>query len=307
MVFGPDDDDNEEEEEEEEEEGEGEEEEEEEGDSDEEAVEAHVRRHANDEEEDEEVAFVETDSELDDDDGENDGKEEEGDAKGARGPRADTDEDELPSDQRWRANMARMAERAVERGRRVNLMSLVYGDGDAAARHPAAFKGREEDPREQEEENDDGLFVPKVKKTTAQDAALNALDSAKVALRTAGAEDEDDINWSDDERLAALRDRFVTGTNPAPAGPATGVNNDGESGDEGYEDVETGQVHNSGGGGKGNSGGAGGVGDAEAQALQEKKARLREQFIAQYGWSGKESVCVCVITSTDGWMYVCQV
>jgi len=233
---------------------------------------------SNDLDETEDVDFADTDSELGDDEEDeddhagSDAGEDDGAMDTADGGAADDDAD-LASAQRWRANMDRMAER-VGRGRRVNLMSLVYGEASAQASSTASARagagGDEAGKPTAGKDDEDDLFVRKVPSASAQEAELNAVDGLKSALRSEDYAEEAE-QWSDDELLDTLRNRFITGAPPQSAvDRAAAAAEDEADGD--FEDLETGETHTA----------AASHEPTEAE-LQKKKELLRQKFIAQYG------------------------
>eukprot|EP00850_Spirogloea_muscicola_P005302 SM000024S07764 [mRNA] locus=s24:352099:356569:- [translate_table: standard] len=201
----------------------------------------------------------------------------------------------------WKEGLAERAARLFKR--QVNLMALVYGNADAAHGraangHTREGNGGSEGVQEEDDSDDEELF--RIRRTTNEAAGpsnstapadIDAEDCSRpppgVALL---------VDWSTDEAIAAVRDRFVTGDwekaarrgetlpNGEEEGGEAGRGGDGDDGgdDDGdvfgdFEDMESGDAHPGPPAAADASSAA-----AEAEERRQRKLAMRARFDAAY-------------------------
>nr|ABF95781.1 expressed protein [Oryza sativa Japonica Group]BAG87379.1 unnamed protein product [Oryza sativa Japonica Group] len=181
-------------------------------------------------------------------------------------------DDETENNSKWKESLLA---RTLSR-RSANLMQLVYGQ--------ASKKLDEGNDSSAEESSDEEFFVPKGQKKQAKNEStsfddMDAEDYSKffkTELR----------DWSDEDLIKSIRDRFVTGnwSKAALRGQEINENDvDDEEVDGDFEDLETGEVHTS----KAyeNTSGNGGTHKQDDLAMEErrlKKLALKAKFDAEY-------------------------
>lgn len=184
-------------------------------------------------------------------------------------------DDETENNSKWKESLLA---RTLSR-RSANLMQLVYGQ--------ASKKLDEGNDSSAEESSDEEFFVPKGQKKQAKNEStsfddMDAEDYSKffkTELR----------DWSDEDLIKSIRDRFVTGnwSKAALRGQEINENDvDDEEVDGDFEDLETGEVHTS----KAyeNTSGNGGTHKQDDLAMEErrlKKLALKAKFDAEYDGS----------------------
>ncbi|KAG2541016.1 ribosome biogenesis protein bms1-like [Panicum virgatum] len=186
-------------------------------------------------------------------------------------------DDETENTSKWKESLlATLSQRSA------SLMQLVY--------EPSAKIGSvasEENDDTEANSSDDEFFVPKGQKKQADNELptfddIDAEDCSKffkAKLR----------DWSNEDLINSIRDRFVTGNWSKAALRGQELNDNGEDDEEIYgdfEDLETGEVHKSQASEnvEGN-GGAHKEDDLEVEERRRKKLALRTKFNAQYDGS----------------------
>ncbi|XP_006651345.1 ribosome biogenesis protein bms1 [Oryza brachyantha] len=187
-------------------------------------------------------------------------------------------DDETENNAKWKKSLlARTQSRRI-----ANLMRLVYGQATTKLGSTTS----ERNDSSAEESSDEEFFVPKGQKKQANNEStsfddLDAEDYSKffkTKLR----------DWSDEDLIKSIRDRFVTG-NWSKAALRGHELNENEEDDEVYgdfEDLETGEVHKS--EVYENSTGNGGAHKQDDLAMEErrlKKLALKAKFDAEYDGS----------------------
>uniref|UniRef100_A0A0A9EU79 Ribosome biogenesis protein BMS1/TSR1 C-terminal domain-containing protein n=1 Tax=Arundo donax TaxID=35708 RepID=A0A0A9EU79_ARUDO len=185
-------------------------------------------------------------------------------------------EDENAS--KWKESL--LARTLSRRG--VNLMQLVYGQPSSKLDTAAS----EANDASEADSSDEEFFIPKGQKKQAKNELPSFDDiDAEDYSKFFKAELRD---WSSDELINSIRDRFVTGnwSKAALRGKELNGNEDGDEeiyGD--FEDLETGEVHKS--QVTEDAEGNGGIhkDDLEVEERRLKKLALRAKFDAQYDGS----------------------
>eukprot|EP00051_Salpingoeca_urceolata_P033969 m.22984 g.22984 ORF g.22984 m.22984 type:complete len:1182 (+) comp7018_c0_seq1:219-3764(+) len=216
----------------------------------------------------------------------------------------------------WKQHLSENAVFEYHRRKGANLQQLVYGDGalarqakDGEGEGSGDDSGDDESHGEGEEEDKEEEPLFKVHKNK-HEAESGQYDSSRRELQTVGMSRD----WNDEETLAELKHRFVTGDWGDEDAAKVLAEHDGEGdgpvyGD--FEDLETGEVvKGAPGGAEGDAGvdGDGGDGDDGASGSDEdgddmgyqrpeqlsakqrrakKKEKLKEVFNAQYDDGGK--------------------
>ncbi|KAL6902026.1 hypothetical protein ACP4OV_004902 [Aristida adscensionis] len=192
----------------------------------------------------------------------------------------DSDSDvEAENTSKWKESLLA---RTLSR-RSANLMQLVYGQPSTKLDNAAsgANDGSEADSSDEE------FFVPKGQKKQAKNELprfddVDAEDHSKffkTELR----------DWSNEDLVNSIRDRFVTGNWSKAALRGQEMNENGDDDEEvfgDFEDLETGEVHKS--QAAENAEGSGGnqkEDDLKAEERRLKKLALRAKFDAQYDGS----------------------
>ncbi|XP_020087257.1 ribosome biogenesis protein bms1-like isoform X1 [Ananas comosus] len=161
-----------------------------------------------------------------------------------------------------------------------NLMQLVYGQ---SLSNSAAASQEERESSESDEIEDENIFIPKGQREKMADEKfddndINAEDCSKFKTKLR--------EWSDENLISSIRDRFVTGDWSKAAQRGKLANNDGEDDENIYgdfEDLETGETY---GGGQADNADANANNDEddglEREERRLKKLALRAKFDAQY-------------------------
>uniref|UniRef100_A0A0E0KDB8 Bms1-type G domain-containing protein n=1 Tax=Oryza punctata TaxID=4537 RepID=A0A0E0KDB8_ORYPU len=147
-------------------------------------------------------------------------------------------DDETENNSKWKESLLA---RTLSR-RSANLMQLVYGQ---VSKKPDSITSEGKDSSA-EESSDEDFFVPKGQKKQAKNESTSFDDmDAEDYSKFIKAELRD---WSDEDLIKSIRDRFVTGnwSKAALRGQEMNENDeDDEEVDGDFEDLETGEVHTS--------------------------------------------------------------
>ncbi|XP_078442068.1 P-loop containing nucleoside triphosphate hydrolases superfamily protein [Wolffia australiana] len=192
-------------------------------------------------------------------------------------------EEDLGNASRWKESLA---SRTLSRQSK-NLMQLVYGNPGAEVRDTVQEMQSE---NESEDGEDDEFFKPKGegKKISEEGVASDGFvdDDCSKYKNISNIKD-----WSDEDLIQSLRDRFVTGdwskaalkglkTNDADHAEA----DDDESDYGNFEDLETGEIFNAEGASEAKEGES--KKDSAAEERLRKKLALRAKFDSRYDESG---------------------
>ncbi|KAL7159295.1 hypothetical protein ABFS83_01G018200 [Erythranthe nasuta] len=183
----------------------------------------------------------------------------------------DDKEDEMGNVSKWKESLS---ERTAAR-RKINLMQLVYGK-------PESKSSDEMKEISDEGSEDDEFFKPKgeVNKISQEGIHENDVDVDDCSKFLSNVSLKD---WSNDDMVASIRDRFVTGDwSKASLRNQLSKGTDGDEDDEAFgdfEDLETGQKYES--HGTDEVGGSRKDNDLAAEERKLKKLALRAKFDAQ--------------------------
>ncbi|KAJ3399529.1 Glycoside hydrolase 2 (Mannanase, beta-galactosidase), partial [Chytridiales sp. JEL 0842] len=186
----------------------------------------------------------------------------------------DENEEEDDGELRWKDNVLERGAEAFKQGRKVNIMTQIYGkDGYIP---PDDASDAEEDMNEGLFDDVDGLFK-KRRGPKPQKKSLRLLDTCKFEIPEKELEE-----WENEEVLESIRSKFITGF-VAAAEAGNGDNEEEVYGD--FEDLETGESS------------AANKPSTETQdvdltpdeALRKKKEALKRKFDALYDNEEDES------------------
>ncbi|KAL8063300.1 hypothetical protein ABFX02_01G018900 [Erythranthe guttata] len=180
-------------------------------------------------------------------------------------------EDEMGNVSKWKESLS---ERTAAR-RKINLMQLVYGK-------PESKSSDEMKEISDEGSEDDEFFKPKGEGNKISQEGIHEndvdIDDCSKFLSNVSLKD-----WSSDDMVASIRDRFVTGDwSKASLRNQLSKGTDGDEDDEAFgdfEDLETGQKYES--HGTDEVGGSRKDNDLAAEERKLKKLALRAKFDAQ--------------------------
>ncbi|XP_066393288.1 uncharacterized protein [Miscanthus floridulus] len=185
---------------------------------------------------------------------------------------ASDSEDEIESTSKWKESLLA---RTLSR-RSANLMQLVYGLPSTKLGGVAL----EENDEIEANSSDDEFFIPKGQKQAKNESPSFDDIDAEDCSKFFKAELRD---WSNEDLIKSIRDRFVTGNWSKAALRGQDTDENGEDGEEIYgdfEDLETGEVHMS-----QAVENAEGKDGPEVEERRLKKLALRAKFDAQYDGS----------------------
>ncbi|KAF0913694.1 hypothetical protein E2562_023783 [Oryza meyeriana var. granulata] len=188
-------------------------------------------------------------------------------------------DDETENNSKWKESLlARTLSRQS-----ANLMQLVYGQ----ASKKLDSRTSEGNDSSAEESSDEEFFVPKGQKKQAKNESTSFDDmDAEDYSKFFKSELRD---WSDEDLIKSIRDRFVTGNWSKAALRGQEINENKEDDEEVYgdfEDLETGEVHT--GEAYENNAGNGGAHKQDDPAMEDrrlKKLALKAKFDAEYDGS----------------------